>query len=373
LKAALLALLLLSAAAAGAQGVKAPATLNERVTMVKVGSGLFGASLETTLFRPDGDGPFPVVVINHGKAAGNPVFQERARYINASREFVRRGYLVALPMRLGFSKSTGSYTDNCNITSNGDGQAEWVEGVVRWLRAQPYVDKDRIVIAGQSHGGLTALAVGARNPEGVRGTINFAGGLRFSGSGCLWENALAQAFASYGARSKLPSLWFYGDNDSFFPPELWKELEQKYRAAGGNVRLVAFGRFRSDAHGMFSSSEGLPIWLPEVEQFLETIGMPSKPVVELGAGVRMPGTGFAKLVDGGAVPHLAADGRRGYEDFLHSPLPRAFAVGPTGAWGWASDGDEPMARALSGCQQYGPEPCRLYAIDDDVVWKGTVR
>src|SRR5689334_17080168 len=95
--------------AAGRAAAATPAHMNEQVVMSKVGSGFNAVQLETTLFRPDGDGPFPLVVINHGKSAGNPALQERARFLAASREFVRRGYAVALPMRSGFSKSTGSY------------------------------------------------------------------------------------------------------------------------------------------------------------------------------------------------------------------------------------------------------------------------
>jgi len=93
--------------------------------MVKVGSGFSSVEFETTLFKPDGAGPFPVAVINHGKASGNPRFQERARHLVASREFVRRGYAVVLPMRMGFSKSGGHYHESggCNIAANGELQA----------------------------------------------------------------------------------------------------------------------------------------------------------------------------------------------------------------------------------------------------------
>ena len=339
--------------------------MNERVVMVPVGS----ISLETTLFKPDGDGPFPLAVINHGKASGDPVFQERARYLDASREFVRRGYAVALPMRMGFSKSGGSYVSpGCNITSNGEQQAEWVDGVIAWLRQQPFVDKERIVVAGQSHGGLTAMALGARNPQGVRGLINFAGGLRFTDTRCIWENSLAQAFARYGAKSRLPSLWFYGDNDSYFPPEVWKDLQAKYAGAGGNVQLVAFGKFRNDAHGMFSSRAGLAIWVPEVERFLESVGLPSMPSVSVSDVPRPPATGFAKLEDVEALPVVRDTGRKGYSVFLKTGLPRAFAIGPAGAWGWAAEGDDPAARALASCNKNSKEPCRLYAVDEDVVW-----
>ena len=46
--------------------------------------------------------------------------------------------------------------------------------------------------------------------------------------------------------------------------------------------------------------------------------------------------------------------------------PLAFAVGASGAAGWAS-GDWAMGRALGYCQRRG-ERCKLYAVDDDVVW-----
>lgn len=342
--------------------------MNERVVMVKVGSGFSSAELETTLFRPDGDGPFPLVVINHGKAPGDPAFQERARFLVASREFVRRGYVVALPMRLGFSKSSGSYVaGGCNIASNGEMQAEWVEGVIDWLRAQPFVDRDRILVAGQSHGGLTTLALGARNPPGVRGLLNFAGGLRIPS--CSWEHALAQAFERYGARTKLPSLWFYGDNDSYFPPDVWRELHARYSAAGGGARLVAFGRFGRDAHGMFGSRAGLPLWVPAVERFLDAIGLPSRPAGAAPEVPRPAPSGFARLEDASALPHVRDTGRKGYADFLQRGLPRAFAIGPGGSWGWASEGDDPTARAIANCARARGEACRLYAVDDDVVWR----
>jgi len=60
------------------------ADLREEIVMVKK-PGVFGAELETTLFRPPGDGPFPLIVVNHGKASGNPRFQARSRYLVAAR------------------------------------------------------------------------------------------------------------------------------------------------------------------------------------------------------------------------------------------------------------------------------------------------
>jgi len=339
--------------------------MNEQVVMVKVG---FGVSLQTTIFKPDGDGPFPLVVINHGKAPGAPVHQERARFLVASREFVRRGYVVALPMRRGFAGSGGTYiaAAGCNIAANGELQAESVLAVIKWLREQPFVDPDRIVVVGQSHGGLTTMALGAMNPPGVRGLVNFAGGLR--DTGCFWESALSQAFRSYGGGTRLPSLWFYGDNDSYFSRPVWTDMHERYTAAGGKASLVAYGTFGTDSHGMFASQRGVAIWVPEVEKFLESLGLPSQPTVGVSAVPRPPRTDFAKLDDLDAVPYVREAGKKGYTDFLKRGLPRAFALSATGAWGWANEGDDPVARALANCARNSKEPCRLYAVDDDVVW-----
>ena len=113
------------AAIAWAQTPPLSIALNEQVIMLPVGEGFGSTQLETTIYKPNGDGPFPLVVINHGKASGNPLFQERARYLMAANAFVARGYIVVVPMRRGFSKSGGAYiSPGCNITSNGLMQAE---------------------------------------------------------------------------------------------------------------------------------------------------------------------------------------------------------------------------------------------------------
>ncbi len=53
------------------------ASLNETVVNVPKKGAVFTVDLETTVYKPDGDGPFPLVVINHGKAYGDSRFQSR--------------------------------------------------------------------------------------------------------------------------------------------------------------------------------------------------------------------------------------------------------------------------------------------------------
>ena len=366
---AVMAVSALGSIAQTASDLRPEGSLTERVLMVPVGVATPVLELETTLFRPPGEGPFPVLIMNHGKARGNPRQQERDRFIAISREFVKRGYAVVIPMRTGFAHSGGQYLDDgCDLQGNGQTQANDVQGVVDYLVRQPWVDRTRLLVAGQSHGGLTALAYGTRTMPGVRGVINFAGGLRTDSGACQWKKALLVAFSGYGAKSKVPSLWFYGANDSYFNPALATALRDAFVGAGGQARLVAFGAFKQDAHAMSGSRDGVKVWWPETERFLKEIGMPTDEVVRLDEQPRLPKTAFAAIDNVEAIPYLQSHGREQYKVFLGKPSPRAFAVSASGGWSWAEDGDDPVERVLASCQRSSGQPCKLYAIDDDVVW-----
>lgn len=254
---------------------KSASGLHEEIVEVPKSAGIFTVKLETTVYKPAGDGPFPLIVLNHGKAHGNPAFQSRARYTAQAAALVARGYVVVIPMRQGFSKSGGAYIGGgCNVEGNGLVQTEDVVATLDYMTKQPYVDRDRIVIMGQSHGGLTTMAFGTISYPGVRGLVNFAGGLR--NDTCVsWEDNLVRAFENYGRQSRYPSLWFYGDNDSYWPKPLPEKMFSAYTHAGGKAQFIDYGNFQSDSHGMFSSRAGLSIWLPKVDTFLRELGLPA--------------------------------------------------------------------------------------------------
>lgn len=263
-------------AGAGAAAFNAlPSTgLNETVIGVPAGPTR-GDVLETTLYRPDGAGPFPLLVINHGKALGDPKEQERERFETLAAAFVRRGYAVMIPMRRGFAQSGGKYIEHgCNMAANGYTQAADVRDVVQFARSQPWIDGSHIVVAGQSYGGLATMALATQRLPGVRGVMNFAGGLRVTGHTCDWQGALVRAFGEFGQRSKVASLWMYGENDSYFPPALAQRMHHAYTAMGGEGELVVFGPFQRDAHTLLASSNGEAVWAAPVERFLARIGMP---------------------------------------------------------------------------------------------------
>jgi dienelactone hydrolase len=253
--------------------------LPEEIVFIPKKLFLGSVTLETTIFKPAGDGPFPLVIINHGKANGLTQFQPRYRPLSPVRYFLERNYVVLVPMRQGFSKSSGHYMGGgCSMEANGLNQAEDIPPVIAFAHQLPYVDKTRTLIVGQSHGGWTTLAYGASKPDpSVQGLINFAGGLRREGCGD-WQSDLYKTAGIFGQETILPSLWLYGDNDSYFSRQLSDQMFENYHRGNPNAKLINYGSFGADSHLLFTSNDGKIIWQPYVNQFLESLGLPNKVV-----------------------------------------------------------------------------------------------
>ena len=224
--------------------------------------------------RPDGPGPFPLAIISHGVPFEKVLESEiksRHRYCLQSQEFVKRGFVVAIPMRRGYGRSGGSKNESYgNITTFGLEDAKDIRSTIDFLRREPYVDGKKIVLVGQSGGGLASLAYGSLADPDVKGIINFAGGLRVRKD--MWEYDMASAFGIYAKTTRIPSLWFYTENDSFFSPTTAGRAYDEYRKNGGQARLVALPPFKKDGHGLFADFEGRALWVGEVDKFLSEIG-----------------------------------------------------------------------------------------------------
>lgn len=345
--------------------------LNEQIVLVPAGEGLRDR-LETTIFKPDGPGPFPLLLMNHGKQPGPSKQQKRERFVYLATEFVRRGYAVMVPMRSGYGQSTGDYRDRgCDMSASAFGQARDLRDALAYARDQSWVDAQRMVVAGQSYGGMAVLALATSSEPGVRAVLNFSGGLRYENSPCDWQASLSKAFGLLGKYNQLPTLWLYGANDSYFAPAVVQRLHQSFVGAGGHARLVDYGAFKRDAHLTVGSRDGVAYWLPPTLAFLRSMAMPVKPVVGISEPPALPATSFAAQGDVDAVPYLTERGRAAYKTFLGRLTPRAFALSASGAWGWAEEGESPDLRALASCQQLSSVPCQLYAVDDSVVWTGS--
>ena len=301
----LLALLIFAATSARAQEepppnplLLPPAPTHEEVAHL-AGDSDRPVDLVTTLYYPEGPGPFPLAIVNHGAndVQEKPAEVKRHRFTYLAYYFLSRGYAVALPMMRGYGGSSGSQTrHHCDLDEVALDNGRDIAGVIAALTPFVRIDPTRIVVAGQSYGGWNTLGLGALDPPpaNVRGLVNFSGGL--VSSGCLGGNgaeALVRGAARFGAATTLPSLWFYGENDSLFATQTWQAMYRAYKAQGGQASLVDTGTFMNDSHQLLSHPESFPIWVPRLDAFLARIGMPSRRgAAGLHAGAGAPAHAF---------------------------------------------------------------------------------
>jgi dienelactone hydrolase len=372
----LLLLLMAVAASAKAQidgfnpALVPPAPLNEKVLRLP-GDPERPVTLEVTLYTPPGTGPFPLAVLNHGATNANSGNRgTRYRYTFNAYYFLSRGYAVALPMARGFAGSGGELVhDGCSLDEVGRKNARDLRAVIEALARQPGIDPGRLIVAGQSFGGWTTMALGTMDIPGLRGLIGFSPAVRTSD--CQWQDqAMISGARQFGAGAKYPSLWFYGENDSVMPVATWHDVFSAYSNGSKRAELVAVGRFMQDSHQILSFPEGLTIWTPRVDAFLARIGLPSAMThPEYLPAPGPPPSHFAAIEDPSAVPWINDKGRDAYRQFLTRHFPRVFVLSVTGGLAVSDGGFDPLSRAMSACLKAGIA-CAPYAIDDQVVWAG---
>ena len=81
-------------------------------------------------------------------------------------------------------------------------------------------------------------------------------------------DVLTTSAGRFGQTARVPSLWVYTANDSFFGPSLAGAMHQNYVQAGGAADFRALPAFGQDGHGLFTAAGGPQIWGPLVEAFL---------------------------------------------------------------------------------------------------------
>ena len=335
-----------------------------------------GRTIAATILRPEGQGPFGVVVLNHGVSASA---RERARessdlLINAAAVFARRGYVVMMPLRRGFGATGGEMAEDPGSCSNPDyrsaeaNAADDVMAAYDYARTLPYVDGNRMILAGQSAGGMVALfTAGTRTPPGLIAVLAFAAGRGGDpdinpGVPCAIE-PVARVFDMIGKTIRVPVLMNYSENDLFFSPKVSRQWFERLNAGWGDAEYALQPPFGKDGHYLFGDTLGVRYWLPTVEDFLAKHGI---------AFARLDAADpeHSPLLALDRVPNIKSDACKGlYRAFLESPGPRAYAVSGDGRCGFAGGLPDARDMALKQCGNVAKSNCMLYAVDDAVIWK----
>jgi dienelactone hydrolase len=355
-------------AATAGESLIGPKLIQEDVRIPVRGSRY---EIAATILRPEGAGPFGAVILNHGVPGSEKerLAESAAADFNAAAPvFARRGYVVVMPMRRGFGATGGEFAEDAGPCRKPDyikGEAEAAADVMAaydYARELPYVDGSRMILAGQSAGGIVSMfAAGMRQPKGLVAVLGFAAGRGGNpdirpGVPCAVE-PVAKVFDSLGKRVKVPVLFHYAENDRYFNPATTRLWFDRFTAAGAQADYVMQPAFGKDGHYVFGDLVGVRYWLPAVEKFLAKHAIPFE-------RLDRPAPIFARL------PDLRSDSCKSlYRAFLESPAPRAYAVSGDGRCGFAGAMTDAPNIALAECRSVAGSACALYAVDSEVVWK----
>ena len=242
----------------------------------------FQHSITVTIFRDKEKALSPFLILNHGRAVREADRRKmgRSRYLENSRYFVSKGFAVFVPTRVGYGITGGDdveYSGDClakDYRPAYEVAARQSMKVIAYLRDLPYIDATRGIVVGQSFGGMTAIALAAKNLPGVVAAINFAGGgggdpVNSPGRPCR-PDRVAELYSIYGATSRIPTLWLYSENDRYFGienPHLWFK---GFVQIGGIGSFVQLPPYKNDGHPSFTGNT--EAWRPAVDEFLRTLG-----------------------------------------------------------------------------------------------------
>ena len=230
---------------------------------------------------PKGNGPFPVLIANHGYI--DPAIYTNGRGLRREHDFfASRGYIVLHPDYRNHAQSDKDQNVEANIRL---GYIEDVINSIYALKAAqlPYADTDRIAMIGHSMGGGIAQAVMVTQPDLVDAYMLYAP-VSTDTRESYWRwtkarpDAIAQIDAAYGSPEKNPEFWKnvspinflsqvkspiminHGENDADVPIE-WSERTTKALEDAG--KTVIFHRYPGEGH------EFGPAWPTVMQRTLE--------------------------------------------------------------------------------------------------------
>src|SRR5438477_11497872 len=172
------------------------------------------------LYKPDGAGPFPAVVYNHGSARG---MLSKEAFDALGPVFASDGWVCFGPYRRGqgLSASAGPYIgDQIAAAEKAGGLSAAAATMVRlndqfaalaWLRKQSFVQSSRIAVAGNSFGGVeTVLGV---ERGGYCAGIDSAGGAQSWAQGPELQSLMTRAVRN----AKAPIFFFHANDFDLSP------------------------------------------------------------------------------------------------------------------------------------------------------------
>jgi carboxymethylenebutenolidase len=229
------------------------------------------------VFKPEGPGPFPAILWNHGSEP-NP--DAGPQFDTVANSFVPAGYVVFAPMRRGHGASEGAYIARIlDLTRRVQGVDGANREMVRlmdseqlddqlaglsYLKSLPYVDGSRLVVAGCSYGGIESLLAAERN-------TGYKAAIAISPAALSWlHNPALRTRLLQGVRNiNIPVLILQPAKDASLEPSrvLGAEFGRRGKRYFGKV-YPPVGPVAEQAH-CFGGAKGTHVWAQDALTFLE--------------------------------------------------------------------------------------------------------
>jgi dienelactone hydrolase len=229
--------------------------------------------IEAYLYKPEGKGPFPVLIYNHGSRPGNE--REERPFAYVGKMLAANGYLVLVPERRGYGKSEGPLFSQEIGNDRGpryvtrlQQEADDVIAAAEFVKTLPDADASRISVMGWSFGGIVSVFAASRSSL-FRVVVDQAGGaLSWDGSPAL-QSALKDA----AGKIRVPLLGMVAENDR--TTKSVKVVVEEATKKGHQARLIVYPAFKphenpngiAPGHMIFGA-EGISLWEFDVNEFL---------------------------------------------------------------------------------------------------------
>jgi dipeptidyl aminopeptidase/acylaminoacyl peptidase len=212
--------------------------------------------VEYFLEKPQGKGPWPTIILLHGHqtwpGAGGKDFVQWG----VLDQYAGRGYLAVSISQPGYGGSTGP-ADFC-----GPFTQHAVAAVISKLRAEGYVNDNRILIEGISRGALVAGMVAAHDPR-IRGLVLISGlydlqeytrnaksaiassivNSMNQETGGATDALRARSLLNYAQDVKASALILNGAKDDRTDPDQALRLATAINAHGGHARAIIYPEY----------------------------------------------------------------------------------------------------------------------------------
>ena len=238
-----------------------------------------GLKLEAYLYKPEGAGPFPLVVYNHGSATPEEEPKEwPAPYI--ARLVVAAGYALLVPERRGYGKSEGEPFSKAIGSDRGprfverqQQEAGDINAAVEYALAQPAnaIDRRRVVIVGYSFGGIVTTLAAGKSDRYAAVVVQAPGALNWQRS-----EEMRQAMLDAAGRIRVPAWCAVAENDA--TTDSAREVCARIAANGVTTTLKIYPPFTGGTprpgnppgHALFGA-RGVAIWKDDVLTFLGSV------------------------------------------------------------------------------------------------------